>query len=387
MRRKILTLFFVTTGICWVFYAYYLTRTLFNDYLYNRDFTQFFLMGHALRAGVNMYGPIPVLAAQFDLNLDKWFHVAAYPPIVAVIGLPLSYLPYFWLIIAWTIFKVGCLAWTIVLVVRQFGGKSAHTPVLVTACAFIAWYPLYVELYLGQLMIPILLLLTVSWLALKADKGFRAGLLLGTVLAIKFYAWPVVLFLFIKRLWRPTLTAVIVFMVANAVMIVWAGSTTVIDYYSRVGGAVLAEYEFDPFNFSAWTIGFRSFGTLGAGMMSLAVLLCSLLFALQSRDFDSEFMVMLTASTILQPISWLHYLVTLFPAMCLVANRREFQVSELIVGLFLIFLILPGFYPLAHTYAAMATWPPFVFIIGLMWLVVPKASSKPTLPNFALETK
>jgi len=387
MRRKLLTLFAITAGICSLVSAKQLIGLLFTDYLYQKDFVQFFLMGHALRAGANLYAPLPQLAAQFDPNLNQWLNVSAYPPIVAVIGLPLSYLPYFWSVIAWLMFELVCLAAAIMLIVKQFGGRAAATPVLIVVAAFIGWRPVYIDLYLGQLMIPILLLLTLCWLALKAEKDVKAGLFLGIVIAIKLYAWPIALFLLLKGRWRAPVTAFFVFVAANALMVAWTGSATVYDYYSRVGGSVLAEYTFDPFNFSAWCVGYRSLGVAGGLVVSLAVLIYALFLAFSSKDFDTGFMVMLTAATILQPISWIHYMITLLPAFCFIASRTEIRKSEMLFRIFLIVLILPGFYPLAHTYAALATWPPFLFIIGQMWLVSPiKIRERRPIINLSPET-
>ena len=385
MRRKLLIFMGIATAISAGISSYQLTGLLFTEYLYEKDFVQYFLMGHALRSGANLYSPISELAAQFDPDLNKWFNVSAYPPIVAVVGLPLSYLPYFWSVIAWMLFEVACLGVVIFLIIKHFGGRSASTPVLVTICLFIGWRPLYVDLYLGQLMIPILLLLTLCWLALKQGRDLKAGLLLGCVIAIKLYAWPLALFLLLKGRWRACLATIIVFLTANGLMMGWVGRATVYDYYFRVGSKVLAEYQFDPFNFSAWCIGLRSFGVVGAVTMVTAVLLGSLYLALRSKDFDSGFMVMLAAATVLQPISWIHYLITLLPAFCLMANRQKFERYELFLGLFLVLLILPGFHSVAYTHPPMATWPPFLFIIGLIWLIGPKiGAAQRTLSNLAV---
>lgn len=373
MRRKLLVFIGITTAINCFITARDLLRTLFSETLYKKDFTQFYLMGHALRGGANLYAPLHDLATQFDPLLTDWIKVSAYPPIVAVIGLPFAYLPYFWSVIIWMVFELGCLVAAVVLIVRHFGGRLAPTSVLVTVCAFISWHPIFIDLYHGQVMIPILLLLTVVWLALKAGKDVKAGILLGVVISIKLYAWPLVVFLLLKRRWRAPVVAVVVFITATALMIAWVGSATIVDYYFRVGRAVLEEYKFYPLNFSAWCIGLRSFGLVGAIIMSASVLLWSLFLALRCKDFDSAFMIVLAGSTVLQPISWIHYMVTLLPAFCLVAARREFRTSDLVLGLFLIVLILPGFHHIAQNYPAMTPWPPFLFIIGLMCLIVPKA--------------
>jgi len=378
MRRKLLILFGVVTGICSTISAYQLIRILFSEDLYKKDFTQFYLMGHALRGGANLYAPLPDLAARFDPQLTDWIKVSAYPPIMAVIGLPFSYLPYFWSVISWMVFELGCLIAAVVLIVRHFGGRSAATPVLLAVCAFISWQVVYIELYQGQVMIPILLLLTLCWLALKAQKDIKAGILLGVVISIKLYAWPIAIFLLIKGRWRAPMAAFVVFVAATALMVGLVGSATVFDYYFRVGRTVLEEYKSYPLNFSAWCLGLRSFGLVGSVIMWLSVLLCSLFLAFRSKDFDSGFMVMLAAATVLQPISWIHYMVTLLPAFCLIANRREFRTTDLLLGVFLIALILPGFHHFSQNYAALTPWVPFLFIIGLMWLIVPKAIQERT---------
>lgn len=370
MRRRLFIFVLIATVVSCVISAWRLITHLFTPYLYQRDFVQFYLMGHALRGGANLYAPIPQLAAQFEPHLNKWFEVSAYPPIVALIGLPLSYLPYFWSVVAWLIFELCCLAVSVRLVVKHFGAQSARLPVLITICFFISWQPVYVDLYLGQFMIPIMLLLTLTWKALKEERDVPAGLLLGIVLAIKLYAWPLTLFLMITRKWRCAGVAVAVMLAANALMAAWTGTETIIDYYLRVSGFVLAQYIHDPFNFSAWSIGYRLAAFPGAIFLTTGVLGISLFGALRSKNFDMGFMVMLAASTILQPITWIHYLVTLLPVFCFLVSTSKWERSDLLLGLLLIALIIPGFYNAAHTYPVIATWPPFLFIIGLMRLIV-----------------
>ncbi|HJP90505.1 MAG TPA: glycosyltransferase family 87 protein [Pyrinomonadaceae bacterium] len=368
-RRRIIGFSALATAVSCAFSAGQTVAILSTHFIYRKDFVQFYLMGYALRAGANLYAPIPELAAKFEPHLNEWLRVSAYPPIVALIGLPLSYLPYFWAVVVWLLIEIGSLLTAVFLTVKRFGWRTAPTPVVITACFFIGWQPIYMEITLGQLMIPILLLLTLTWLALRAGKDVQAGVLLGIVVAIKLYAWPLVIFLFLARRRRSAFIAIAVVLAANALMIATVGTSVVVDYYSRVGGTVLAEYVSDLWNFSAWSIGFRAAGTVGGIVLSFAVLCCSLLLALRSNDFETGFMIMLIASTVLQPISWIHYLVTLLPAFCFVANRQHFTRGEYALALILVVLILPGAYQGDAAYAALlATWPPFLFILGLLWL-------------------
>lgn len=373
-RQQLLAFFSLATLVCCSIDGYRLISILFTKFIAWKDLIQPYFMGHALRAGAYLYSPLPDLAAQFDPSLNSWFqHPSAYPPIVALIGLPLSYLPYFWATVAWLILEVACLAVAVALIAREFGGRKASAPVLITIMAFMAWRPVYFDLYLGQFMVPILLLLTLTWLALKREKDITAGLLLGIVLAIKLYAWPLALFLLLSGRWKAPVIAGVVFAIANLLMVGLVGTETVTSYYLTVGNSVALKYLNDPFNFSAWAIGMRSFGFLGAVVMVLTVLSFSLTIALRSRDLTTGFMVMLSASTILQPISWNHYFVTLLPALCFIANRKDLRSYDLIISFLMIILIIPVYHHLAHTYAPMATFPPFLFVIGLvlMWSVGP----------------
>ena len=377
-RRRILGLAAFATAICCAFSTGEVLGVMSTPMIYRKDFIQLYLMGHALRAGVSLYAPMAELAAGIDPYLGEWLKVSAYPPVAALIGLPISYLSYFWAAVVWLFLEICSLFTAVFLAVKRFGGQTGRTPVLVTACFFIGWDTIYVEITLGQLMIPILLLLTLTWLALRAGKDLQAGLLLGVVMALKLYAWPLAIFLFLAGRRRAVFAAVAVVVAANVAMVGVVGTSVVVDYYSRVGEAVLAQYVSDPWNFSAWSIGYRAAGTVGAIGLSAGMLGYSLLLALRTKDFESGFMTMLIASVVLQPISWIHYLVTLLPAFCFVANRQHFTRGEYAFAMFLIALILQGRYPDNGPHPVLlATWPPFLFIVGLLWLTARTRASSP----------
>jgi hypothetical protein len=54
-----------------------------------------------------------------------------------------------------------------------------------------------------------------------------------------------------------------------------------------------------------------------------------------------------------------------------------------LLGVVLILLILPAFHYAANHYRPIAPWPPFLFIIGLLWLILPKTELEhSTVSNF-----
>ena len=80
-------------------------------------------------------------------------------------------------------------------------------------------------------MIPLLLLLSGSWLSLKQSKDRRAGALLGLSLALKLMGLPILLFLAIRRRWGAVLPAVVTVAVANLFCVPLMGLSPVLKYY------------------------------------------------------------------------------------------------------------------------------------------------------------
>lgn len=370
LRRKFILLFSTVVAFCCTFDGLRLYRLLNSDYLYQKDFPQFYLMGLALRSGRYLYLPIPELAQIFNPTLGHFLsHASAYPPIVALVGLPFSFLPYFWATALWTLLELVCLVVSSILILREFGGRRASTPVILSILVFWCWRPVYVDLYLGQIMLFILLVLTLTWICLRRGHDLTAGLLLGVVFTVKLYGWPLILFLVLKGRWKSVGAAAAIFIASNLLMIELLGSGPVLDYYLKVGPSVAAIYQTDIANFSVLISGRRLYGSLGSVVLFLGVAVITLGLAMKTRNADRAYMIVLVGTVILQPISWIHYLVTLLPAFCLIGSRRMSR-FELIVALLLIVLTLLGFNEIATRAPAMwATWTPFIFVLGVMWLI------------------
>ncbi len=366
VRRRVTLIVGFLVGAGFMVDLYHLLRLLRTHYLYEKDFIQFYLMGCAVRSGVYLYAPLPELASQFDPALGSYLsHASAYPPVAALLGVPFSLMPYVWSLITWTICELVCLGLAMILILRHFGGSLVPKPVLITALIFVVWKPVYLDLYFGQMMLLALLLLTLTWLSLRERRDIVGGALLGILLALKLYAWPIVLFLLLKQRMRAVAATVLVFLILHLIAASVIGGDLIVDYYLRVGSAVATIYRTDAANFSAWSIGYRMFGWWGGLVLGSALLVAAMCLALRSFEFDLGFMVMLAASTVLSPISWIHYFVTLLPVFCFVASQQHSR-KELFLSWILIIMVLPGFYK-PHGPLALL---PFFFVIGLMFLVV-----------------
>jgi len=208
----------------------------------------------------------------------------------------------------------------------------------------VPWPPFHHDLYHGQVMMTMLLLLTGTWLALTSGRENLAGLLLGLSFALKLYGWPIAIFLLLKRKFRTVFLAIGVFALLNAAVAAWQGVGTLTEYYLKVAPAIGRIYRTHPLNFSLFAQGSGVFPPWFGFMLVAVVLVLSLVLALRSPDFDHAFMIMTAATIILSPVAWAHYMVTLMPSLCLVATAKDLQMREKVLVAFLFYVAVPEVY-------------------------------------------
>src|SRR5258708_5177171 len=172
--------------------------------IYDKDFGQEYLLARAIRAGVDPYLPIEVLAERF-VQVTGYLakvHPTPHPPTVGLLALPLGYLSYPVAVRTWFVFEVLCLVALVALLI-----VGAKLPLQVGLAPFlglalVAWPPINLELGLGQLMVPLLLGLVGAQVALLCGRSALGGSLLGITLLIKPIAWPWLIVLAWRRDFR-----------------------------------------------------------------------------------------------------------------------------------------------------------------------------------------
>ncbi|MFH1926914.1 MAG: glycosyltransferase family 87 protein [Chloroflexota bacterium] len=183
----------------------------------NHDFAVYFKAAVDLREGRDIYADVvPFKAAMesgdFDYKAEDTVWPYPYTPVLAILLLPLSYLPYAWASVIWATLNVialGLGCWLILL------SQGMITPPRL-ALALLLLYgfrPALVGLRLGQIDVLIFLAIGLSFYLLKRGREGWAGALLGLAIAIKFFAAILVGYLLWKRRWRPVLWAGIVALV------------------------------------------------------------------------------------------------------------------------------------------------------------------------------
>jgi Glycosyltransferase family 87 len=170
-----------------------------------------------------------------------------------------------------------------------------------------------------------------AWLALRSGKAIWGGVLLGCVIALKLIAWPIVIFLVLRRNWRAVGAAGAVVVVANLAAALVMGFDRVIYYYVQVGASVSALYRASEGNFSILTLGWRIFSGTGSPIfisleapplvaapaiapyvsysIVLILLVAGLVLAARAQSFDTSFGILICVSILISPVAWSHYLV------------------------------------------------------------------------------
>ena len=407
-------------------------------YLYRKDaikdFVQEYLLAKALADGIDPYLPINVLAVRYlGISLEETYpHPSPHPPPVAILSLPLTALDYPTAATAWLVTELICLVAAVYLLARTAGLQPTLMPSLAIVAASLAWFPVADELLLGQLMLPLLLILTLGRLALLKGRPVLGGTLLGCAALVKPITWPVLVVFAVMKEWRVLVAAAWVIGIGYTVA-GWAmGPRRVVTYFTEVLPAAHDPFRGSNLSISAWGLGWRLFEGTGSPMPVHAWLtapplvespvaarvvaagLPALIFgvacwwAWKGSCLDGSLGVMICASLLVSPIAWWHYLVLIFIPVAQVAKWlacRRAGVTEGILALVVAVLLLPsrlaweelalliaGQTPVAHggsvvpTGAALLTLAPALGVAALGCLVAmlapgPRAASSAAGPT------
>lgn len=309
--------------------------------IYAKDFLQEYLMAKAILNGDNPYRPVRELAQTWlsdATSHNAITHPSLHPPLAGLLCLPLGLLSYEQASLVWFAFELICMLIALILIFRGLGKPIKPAVVFVFLFIAIGFGPVEDELWYGQLNALMLLLMVGSWLALRAGKGSIGGALLGVVIAIKWMAWPLVLFLLLRRQWKSVVMMVIVVGAANLLAVLVLGLGVVKGYYLNVGASAAYIRTFE-FNLSASAFGLHLFTELGwylkltplwnsptlavvsSQLITIAVLCIGLVMALRTSSFDTAFGLLTGVSILVSPVAWSHYLLLAAIPFAVIINR------------------------------------------------------------------
>lgn len=312
---------------------------------YQRDLIQEYLLAKALFTGENLYLPLTELAKRLtpDLPVAIFSHPTPHPPLVALLFLPLALLTYEQAIVAWFVLELLCVVMVSYLIAGWLGKGRNWKWIVMLSLIIIAWEPYVTDIALGQLSFFLLLLLSGAWLCLRENRDVLGGFLLGLVLALKLMAWPIVIYLVLRKRWRAVAAVGALVVVSNVIMGGMIGFDNLFDYYFSIGPAASTTYRGDGWNLSVYSMGWRlfcgansqidslfcvpplrdvlsPFAPYAAILFSALLTLVGLYFAMRSNAFDIAFGILVCASILVNPVAWIHYFTWLLIPMAVLGR-------------------------------------------------------------------
>lgn len=316
----------------------------------NHDFEVYFRAAVDLREGRDIYaGTVPFKQAvdngTFEYKAVDTIWPYAYTPVVAILLLPMSYLPYAWASCAWTALNVLALTLGCWLILRSQGEVTPQRLAL-TLLLLYGFRPAVVALRLGQIDMLIFLVIALAFYWLKKGRGSWAGAILGLSIAVKFFSGVLVAYLLWKRRWRPVFWAGIValgLVVGSYAVVGFDSIPAYLDFTSlySTGGFVAYPYHmcFNAFFTRALKDNLFVRPVWGLSLPGLAdglTVLCSAVVVVISawvtwgtgpsrgKRFDAEFALVLTATLLVVPPSPLYtYTWLLLPFIVLCARMEQ----------------------------------------------------------------
>ncbi|MGH9840240.1 MAG: glycosyltransferase family 87 protein [Blastocatellia bacterium] len=338
--------------------------------VYSKDFIQEYLLAKAVLLGIDPYLPLPEVAKQVfgTVPAPVFPHPTPHTPALAVLSTPLGLVRYEYAAVLWLLLSIGCLIESVILLLRYWGGRIKSWHVVLICWAALGWSPVWEDLVIGQTNLPLLLLLIVMWQALRKGEEILGGVILGCVIALKLMAWPILIFLCLRRRWKSVFATFASAILLNLIALGAIGANGMRNYYFEVGPLLSSLYRAHSDNFSAWTIGWRLFSGTGSNVahgisappfiesptlalifgyvLPAVLLITGLALAQRAGSFDLSIALLIAVGILVNPIAWGHYLVLVAIPAVIVTRRLvdlNFPGKETLLMAVIVFLLsLPG---------------------------------------------
>ena len=291
-------------------------------------------------------------------SLMQTIEYNAHPPVAVLLALPLAHLDYPKAVLTWNLISLLALAVSLKIVASELGLPWTTLPPMLGLLPFC--HPVYGNLYLGQLTLALVLLVTAIWALERSGRSEIAGLIIGAAAAIKLFPAYLVLFYIARRRIRPLAAAVLSFLALNLLAAFTLGLDSYHDYIETV---IPEQAKFWSCGYNLSITGFwhKLFnpiaetglvdplwlspslahgGTLFSSLV-LTIIVATCVYLSQSPiQHDLTFGMTVTAMILVSPVAWDFSLPLLLVPLALIAHAAMISGSRWIpVALCLILVI------------------------------------------------
>lgn len=292
------------------------------------DFGSFWASGKAATEGLNPYGVHP---QTFRILGTDIVHPNLNPPASLLLFAPLSQFDPN--LVAKFVWWASLLAYIVIVTtaLRRQPDPVATLPMAAWAFALPAFWD---GLRLGQIYLPLLVLVAGAWYLLERRREAFAGLFIGIFLAFKpnFLFWPLLLYLTGYR--RAAIWTGVCFVTVSLLPLVVFGSAVYEQWFDVIVAEAGDRKGVFP-NASILAIGYRSGSTVTTVLLAAATLAWAAAQILRGRtDVADASAIGIGLGIVLSPVAWFHYMIFLLPAML---TRR--WSSRILIGA--VFMLAP----------------------------------------------
>jgi len=218
---------------------------------YTVDLQVEYLTACALRDGLDLFTPLTDLSSlYFPVTTTNFPHPNPHLPILSLICLPLTLLPFPVLVPLWLAFNIVVL----IAVGRRLGLS------LLGSLALAAWPPLWFMLFIGQYELLVLIFLLFGWQAGRESRDWQAGFWLGLAAVVKLYPALLLLPYLIRHRYRVVSAAGLVIALGQLGSLAVVGPAGFVRYYREVLPEVTGGYVRTGLNSSPYGALLRIFG-------------------------------------------------------------------------------------------------------------------------------
>jgi hypothetical protein len=231
------------------------------EHLYNRDFVTVYLMARCTWTGDDPTRSLRSLAEDHlgvSLSPEWRDDPAVLPPPSALITAPMGLMDFKTAAYVWWFLDTCMFICSILLLLSRKAINTSRWRILCVLLFLLGIPPVYLNLYVGQVVILIFLLLVGFLRSGQVGREGLAGAFLGSTILLKFLTWPMFLAPLVLRKWRTLFVAAVVISAGYVSAALVFGFNNVIYFFTglpKLGGKLLS----DPTNFSIVALVHRIF--------------------------------------------------------------------------------------------------------------------------------
>lgn len=305
------------------------------------------LLAYIIAASL-FHNDFSILSRTIRIGFDSGnFYITGFnlnTPFVNLVLSPLAHKLWPRSFIIWEFVSIGLLMLSIHLITRILPLKN---PLLFFSAALFS-VPTFVNMVLGQLTAPCLLLFTILWLDSRAGKNIRPGILLGLLLSIKLFFGLFIFFFLAQRRWKLFAAAGLTFSIINFCIVVYYGIEPYFLYHKALSSVLWFGHAWNAslegclsrlFGLSKWPIyGLWHFPVIKQilyGILSISILSYLIKKSLKIKnisEFDFTFSLFSCGMLFISPLGWVYYFPFLYIAYAtLLYYAPRFRHKEIIL--------------------------------------------------------